>query len=453
MIDRVYVLLNRFRPLPPVVTASIVALIVCFLLAGERQAAAQGTGGPDPDSSSSQAPASRRQESVLPDDGANTGSAAPNSEDTGATDLDARTVVGDAKANRLIQPVERTGYKIYYGMVYSRVQEGDEVIRLYGDLYVPLPDSDPKKDTEPNNDTDPNNDTEPNKAPAGQDPQATSRVSPDQPQAPLPVVLLLHGGAWTTGNKFQMLLHAKKLTRRGYAAFAINYRLAPDHPFPAQIYDCKSAVRWLRRNADDYRLDANRVAVYGYSAGAHLACMLGTTVPSDGMEGDTKWDVLNASDDGSVAPPPHAAVSTRVQVVVGGGSPCDFRGFPLDMEFLSYWLGGTRREYPRRYETASPITFVTPDDAPVFLFHGSSDSLVPLASPLAMKKRLDEVGVRSEIFVCKGKGHVVTFMDKDATSAAIDFLDSVLQPGKNGAGQPGERSDAETPEACPTEAP
>jgi len=100
-----------------------------------------------------------------------------------------------------------------------------------------------------------------------------------------PGVVLIHGGGWRTGSKGHMVVHARRLAERGYVAMSINYRLAPRHKFPDQIHDCKAAVRWMRAHAEEYQVASERLAAYGYSAGGHLACLLGTTDHDDGFEG------------------------------------------------------------------------------------------------------------------------------------------------------------------------
>ena len=229
---------------------------------------------------------------------------------------------------------------------------------------------------------------------------------------PFPGVLMIHGGGWSTGSKSQMVGHATRAANRGYTVMSINYRHAPEHKFPAQIHDCKTAIRWWRERADKYKLDTDRIAAYGYSAGGHLACMMGTCDPSLNLEG------IAVPDD---------APSTAVQAVVAGGAPCDFRRMPLDATFLQYWLGGTRSMKPKVYQQASPQAAVTADDAPTFFYHGQNDWLVPIRSPEKMQAELDSVGVNTDFFVCKGKGHIATFMDRDAMRMALDFLDRTLK--------------------------
>ncbi len=238
-----------------------------------------------------------------------------------------------------------------------------------------------------------------------------------QGEGPFPGVLVVHGGAWMIGNKSHMIWISEQLARSGYTAVTINYRLAPQFQFPAQIEDCKAAVRWLKSNAARYKIDAAHIAGFGYSAGGHLACLLGTTDASAGLEGA---DALAAGPD------------SRLQCIVAGGAPCDFRPLPAENRRLAYWLGGSRAEKPEAYERASPACFVSKDDPPTFFYHGENDSLVPLLSPKAMMAQLQGVGVTTALHTVPKAGHVQAFRDADACTEAIKFLDAHLKPAAAG---------------------
>ena len=233
-----------------------------------------------------------------------------------------------------------------------------------------------------------------------------------QGDGPFPGIVMIHGGGWRTGNRFQMSGHADFVANRAYVVMSIDYRLAPDHKWPAQIHDCKAAVRWLRINAAKYKVDPDRIGSYGYSAGGHLAAMLGTTDPADGLEG------LEAGG---------GNISTTISAVVAGGAPCDVRIVPPDAKFLYYWLGSTRRRGPEIYEAASPAAYVDSDDAPTFFYHGVNDWIVPVYSSVRMSRSLAEAGVTTRHFEIKGRGHVVSFMHGSAMRAAVEFLDQHLK--------------------------
>jgi acetyl esterase/lipase len=227
---------------------------------------------------------------------------------------------------------------------------------------------------------------------------------------PFPAVLAVHGGAWRMGAKWQMAGYAQELAATGFTVVSINYRLAPDYKFPAQIEDCKSAVRWMRKNASRYKIDPARIGAVGYSAGGHLVALLGATDPACGLEG-----------------PDADSTSTRLQCVVAGGAPCDFRLIPPDSEGLAYWLGGSRAEKPAVYELASPLAFVSHDDPPILFFHGDVDRLVPLLGPQAMVKKLGEVGVPAQLYTIAGAGHIPAFADPKAHDETVKFFEEHLK--------------------------
>lgn len=234
---------------------------------------------------------------------------------------------------------------------------------------------------------------------------------------PLPAVLIVHGGAWVSGTKDQLALAARHLAQHGYVAAAISYRLAPANTFPAQIYDCQAAVRWLREHAREFKIDPTRIGGYGYSAGGHLVALLG------------------ALDDELLREPglPTNAPSARLQCVVAGGAPCEFRVLPKESDRLAYWLGGTPGEKPDAYRDSSPANFVTSDDPPMFFFHGSDDALVNSISPEWMVAQLKALKIPAEFFLIPGEGHIQAARNRNALEHATAFVDHYLKE-KHAAG-------------------
>jgi len=230
-------------------------------------------------------------------------------------------------------------------------------------------------------------------------------------EGPFPGVIVVHGGAWYIGTRAQLSGVAQILARHGMAAVAISYRLAPTHKFPAQIEDCKAAVRWMRRQAKSLKIDPQRLGGFGYSAGAQLVALLGTSDAGDGLEGIEQ---------------PETLPSTRLQAVAAGGVPCDFRVLDIDSKRLAFWLGGTRRQLGEQYRLASPRAFVTEDDPPMFFFHGENDKLVPMISPQAMRDSLEAVGVPAELYVVPKIGHNFAAFDRTAITKSVDFLAKTL---------------------------
>lgn len=229
-------------------------------------------------------------------------------------------------------------------------------------------------------------------------------------KGPFPAVIAIHGGAWRHGSKFQMLRHAWKLASAGYVVIAINYRLSPEHKFPAQVYDCKQAVRWTRYKAEKLNVDPEKIAVFGYSAGGHLGAMLGTTDTEDGLEGGPIEQFKE--------------YSSRVQCVVIGGAPCEFDWIKSDA--LVDWLGQSPGDAPELYKKAAPVSYVSSDDPPFIFFHGSKDMVVPPRSSRALYERLKKQQIDCRYHTIEGKGHFATFSDTTWLDDAIEFMDDKL---------------------------
>ncbi|UUO05103.1 alpha/beta hydrolase [Blastopirellula sp. J2-11] len=221
-----------------------------------------------------------------------------------------------------------------------------------------------------------------------------------QGDGPYPGVLMVHGGAWLAGDRSRMAIHALQLARHGYCVASIGYRLAPAHKFPAQLEDCRMALAWLRDHADQYHIDPKQIVGYGYSAGAQLICLTAMTAtdPAQGL-----------------------------CAVVAGGTPCDFTLEPLTSARLAYFLGGTRAAVPDVYRQASPAKFVSTKSPPMFFFHGTADSLVPLAGVKAMCKALDQAGCDVRLCELDQASHIGSFLSPQARQEAVKFLDEVLQ--------------------------
>lgn len=226
-----------------------------------------------------------------------------------------------------------------------------------------------------------------------------------------PGMLVVHGGAWRMGSRADLAAIAHALAEHGYTAVAIDYRLAPHYKFPAQIYDCQAAVRWMRGHANELKIDPARIGGFGYSAGGHLVALLGTL-------GDTELREKGI---------PANAPSARLQVVIAGGAPCDFRLLPAGSQQLAFWLGGTRADRPDEYRDASPARFITADDPPMFFFHGEQDWLVPLLSPTHMVSLLKAAGISAEIYPVKDAGHIQTLFDRGALEHGLAFADRYLK--------------------------
>ena len=228
-------------------------------------------------------------------------------------------------------------------------------------------------------------------------------------KGPFPTILMIHGGAWMSGTKLQMRWHAISAVKRGFTVVAINYRHAPKYKWPCQIVDCRQALVWMKANSEKYKIDTQKIATWGYSAGGHLATFLATT--SDQQEGK----------------------EVPVQAVVCGGGPIDLTTFPIDFPFLNYFLGDTRRNVPKRYEQASPITHLSKGDPPMFLYHGSLDSFVPIECSKRTLEKSKQLGIVCEFSIVSGKEHSLTFFDQSSVDRGLDFLERQMK--QNGKGK------------------
>jgi acetyl esterase/lipase len=238
---------------------------------------------------------------------------------------------------------------------------------------------------------------------------------------PFPAMLVVHGGAWRMGARADLAAIASAFAEHDYVAVAIDYRLAPRYKFPAQIHDCQAAVRWMREHAPELRIDPARIGGFGYSAGGHLVALLGTLNDNELREQGISPKVP----------------SSRLQVVVAGGAPCDFRVLPGDSQRVAYWLGGTPISRPNEYRDASPASFITADDPPMYFFHGDQDLLVPVESPTRMVELLKNAGVAAQMHPIQNAGHIQALFDRDALQHGLAFADRYLKSREGALGKSG----------------
>jgi acetyl esterase/lipase len=216
---------------------------------------------------------------------------------------------------------------------------------------------------------------------------------PKNGDGPFPVVVCIHGGGWTHGDRGDLRTTIETLARRGYVAVSVDYRLAPKDRFPAAIEDCKAAVRWLRANAWQYRINPDRIGAVGFSSGGHLACLLGVSRKADGLEGTGgNPDQLSA-----------------VQAVVSffGATDLTQEGFGKDVEKenLAPFLGGTLAEKRDVYVKASPVTYAGKQAPPFLFFHGTNDHIVPIKQSELLAEKLKAMGVSAELVALEKEGH------------------------------------------------
>ena len=221
--------------------------------------------------------------------------------------------------------------------------------------------------------------------------------SPENLTGPAPAVVYFHGGGWRRGDKRQQT--GVPLAPRGYVVASINYRLSQEAIFPAQIEDCKAAVRFLRAKAKEYSIDPDRIGVWGDSAGGHLSALMGTSggvAELEGKVGD------------------HPGQSSRVQAVCVYFGPIDFIAIMSQKSDIkrgsaeapeSQLLGGPTLEHQELAIKACPLTYVTKDDPPFLIVHGEKDPRVPREQAEALRDALKGVGVEATLHLVEGAGH------------------------------------------------
>jgi acetyl esterase/lipase len=235
---------------------------------------------------------------------------------------------------------------------------------------------------------------------------------------PAPCVVLIHGGAWRGGKKDDALMTSLlfEFAKAGYVTASVQYRLCPKHVFPAQIEDVKCAIRFLRAHADKYNIRASKIGAVGFSAGGHLAMMLGVTGPKDELEGNGGW----------------ADQNSQVQVVVSFFGPTDLAADDLPEQsklLVKDFLGGTKQEKSDSYRRASPVSFLDENDAPILMLQGTKDRLVPPTQVYRMLDAMTSARVRGRAEILAGADHGWLGPDLDESKRqTFEFLARHLAP-------------------------
>ncbi len=224
-----------------------------------------------------------------------------------------------------------------------------------------------------------------------------------EPKSARPAVVVIHGGAWMAGKRQDMAELCKAIAQRGMAAATVSYRLAPKHHWPAMLDDVQTAVRFLRHRAKDFEIDPRRIGAAGASAGGHLAIFLGVR--------DTR----------DPKPSLYPKQSSRVRAVLDLFGPTDLASpdFPptLDPAFALV-LGKPRKQAAAEIRDASPIHFVDKRSAPLFIYQGLADPLVPPSQSRLLEQAYRKLGLTVEARYLEGIGHEVK-PDNPASFAAL----------------------------------
>ncbi len=235
----------------------------------------------------------------------------------------------------------------------------------------------------------------------------------------IPLVIFVHGGGWLVNNKYADIGYMKKtvaeIIGNGFALASIDYRFATQAVFPAQIQDCNRAISFLFDNADNYGLDRNRMALMGFSAGGHLASLVGLSknnnIESFFMPGTNK--------------------SFNFKGVVDFYGPAELILLPGNNDPKSpesLLIGAAPLTRPDLAKAASPVTYVDKDDPPFLIIHGEKDELVSPKQSQLLSAWLNVAGVQNELIVVKGAPHFGEMFDTDEIrSRVIRFLKKELK--------------------------
>ena len=239
------------------------------------------------------------------------------------------------------------------------------------------------------------------------------------------LVIWVHGGAWRAGSKDSMPLH--ELVKRGYAIASVDYRLSPVAKFPAQVHDCKAAIRFLRAKAKHYGYDASRIGIAGSSAGGHLVAEIGVTNGHPKLEG-TVGD--------------HLDQSSSVQAIVDYYGPTNFltilkqstpHGLSVRVSALQLLLSSQPEENVALSKLASPVFHVDKSDPPLLMIHGDADPQVPINQSHELHGRYKELSLPAQLEVIHGGAHGgPQFYDQARIDLVDQFLTAHLREGNAG---------------------
>ncbi len=229
-----------------------------------------------------------------------------------------------------------------------------------------------------------------------------------------PGVLIIHGGGWTGGKKdaAREINIGSTLATHGYVCLSIDYLLhdaKSDKPcWPQNLHDCKTAVRWMRANAERLHLDVDHIGVIGGSAGGHLSCMVGVTGPESGLD----------------PAGPYGEQSCRVQCVVDLYGPTDLENWK-DIAALRT----SRAQSPELYKQFSVLTHLDKADPPFLILHGTADTTVPVSQSEILAAALKRLGVEHEMDIIPGAPHTFTLQpkQKDLRPQVLAFFDQHLK--------------------------
>jgi acetyl esterase/lipase len=205
-----------------------------------------------------------------------------------------------------------------------------------------------------------------------------------------PLIIVVHGGSWSSRSNSDMFMICRALTKRGFAVFNINYRKAPQHPFPAAIDDFKLAVKFIKNNAQKYNINFSQLGAWGYSAGAQIAAL------------------------GALELHPEIPF----QAIISGAGPMNLTLFPEDKAIKTY-LNTNYQSNPALFKAASPYYSVTKNSPPMFFYHSKADKTVKFKHTEQLISKLKELNIPYDLYEVPNKNHILTFL----------FIESSIEQG------------------------
>ncbi|MEK6701036.1 MAG: alpha/beta hydrolase [Planctomycetota bacterium] len=302
-------------------------------------------------------------------------------------------------AGKMVAPV------VERGVVYATRKVGDESVELK--LNIAMPATDPTK--------------------VGEDGKPEAKV------VRRPCIVCIHGGGWTAVKREDLDGLIQRFAGEGFVAATVSYRFAPANRFPAQIEDCAEAVRYLRENAERFGIDPQRVGAIGFSAGAHLAMLLATGDVGDGLgieapakDAKESKDAKDAKEVGT-----EKKVTGKVGVAISFFGPTQLGGadIPVTSKGLVAGLVGKEADgLAERFKAASPMTYLNKGDAPMLLFQGTKDPLVPMTQATVMIDAMGKAGVPGRAEMISGAGHGFGGAEGERTyRVSMEFLRQYLR--------------------------
>ena len=236
--------------------------------------------------------------------------------------------------------------------------------------------------------------------------QSMEVYKPANPCGPAPLVIYIHGGGWLTGSSEDVAPYLSNLADRGFVIASLNYSYSQNALWPAQIHDCKGAIRWLRANAETFNIDTNRIAVFGDSAGAHLAALVGTSGDVPELEGNVGGNLSYSSRVHYVATfaAPTDLIALAQKTVSLNGEISQLFNWPIE-DIIANLDNPNYADLVALVNSANPINFVSSDDPPFRIVHGLDDELVPASQSQMLHDALVASSVPSTYQELPGWAH------------------------------------------------